>query len=591
MKTARRLAKHPVIFLIALFWAHFVAPSCFAQDEIIDSVMYADPKLPIAKLERVFPKRLLTLWLQALERPENEIKCQAAAAIGLAKRRGMPGLESTIEPLVRTLDLPDQNINVRLAVVQALITLDARHTAPRLFVHSQADGIDMRNLVEPCLARWDYAPIRAVWLERLNQPKPAGRGWLLAIEGLGTVKETKAAAKLRELALAPTVDSMSRLAAARALADLVTKSLEPDAESLAGGKVESGVLPQLVAATILRKHRGETAAKIQQRLALEAEPAAAVIALEGLLSDDPSRILPLLPRVLASSDAAVRARGIEAFRRIPRVDQIPAISKLMDDPNTLVRTSARKALVEVATKSEFGDLIREQAMGLLGGTSWRALEQAALLLATLDHKAAAPRLVELLQFNRPEVFVAAAWGLRKLAVPATFPGQLHEIEVRLKGSQRPGADYPHAMIDRELVQLSQSLGLARYGPAGPILERFIRKSTATGAESRSAAIWALGYIHEKTAPPNLVEKLIERLMDDGLDAEDPTVRGMSAIALGRMKAADASDVLRRYYSGELTLALFPSQCGWAQEQITGEKMAISGTVKSLQVGWFLEPIE
>ena len=144
MKTNRRLAKHPVIFLVAMFWAHLVAPFCFAQDEIIDSVMYADPKLPIAKVEKVFPPRLISLWLQAMERTENELKCQAAAAIGLAKRRGMSGLESTIAPLVRTLDSPDQNISVRLAVAQALIALstpgDERHaliwpthrrTAPR----------------------------------------------------------------------------------------------------------------------------------------------------------------------------------------------------------------------------------------------------------------------------------------------------------------------------------------------------------------------------------------------------------------------------------------------------------------------------
>ena len=147
------------------------------------------------------------------------------------------------------------------------------------------------------------------------------------------------------------------------------------------------------------------------------------------------------------------------------------------------------------------------------------------------------------------------------------------------------------MIDRELVQLCQSLGIARHAPAAAVLARFVAKSTPTGPESRSAAIWALGFIHEKAAPERLVNALIDRLVDDGIDPEDPTVRGMSAISLGRMNAADAEGVLRRYYSGEITLAPFPSQCGWALEQITGEKMPRSGTVKAIQGGWFLEPIE
>ena len=458
---------------------------------------------------------------------------------------------------------------------------------------AQADGIDMRNLVEPCLAQWDYAPMRAVWLERLNQPKLPGRGWLLAIQGLRTVRDVKAAPRLRELALAPTTDSISRLEAARALAVLVTKGLEPDAERLAGQKGESAVLPQLVAASILRNHRGENSAKILQRLALEADPAAGVVALDGLLGDDPRRITPLLPRVLGSRDAEVRARGVEAFRRNPLAEHLAAIAELMDDPHALVRTSARNALTELATKATFGAAIRGHAMRLLATDRWRALEQATILLAVLDHKAAAPRMVELLHFERPEVFVAAAWGLRKLAVPQTLSGQLDEIKRRLQNSHRPGGgDYLHGMINQELVQLSQSMGLARYAPAAPILARFVPKETLTGGESRAAAIWALGFIHEKAAPASLVKELIGRLTDESFPPpEDPTVRQFCAIALGRMKAREAVDGLRRYYPGRLTEGTFPSACGWALEQITGEKMATSGTLKAIQVGWFLEPTD
>src|SRR5262249_3255834 len=139
-------------------------------DEAIDSVMFTDPEIPLARVVKVFPERLLALWLRALDRPEKDLKCQAAATIVLAHCRGMPGLEATVAPLLRTLDQPEQHPPVCLAAAQALVALDARQAAPDLLKHAQADGIDMRNLVEPALARWNYEPARAVWLERLNQP-------------------------------------------------------------------------------------------------------------------------------------------------------------------------------------------------------------------------------------------------------------------------------------------------------------------------------------------------------------------------------------------------------------------------------------
>src|SRR5215208_1316937 len=109
--------------------------------------MYADPDVPTARVVKVFPPRMLSLWLRALERPEDDLKCQAAAAIALGRKREMPGLEAAVKPLLEALDRPEQRPTVRLAVAEALIALDARETAPRLFAHAQADGIEMRNLV------------------------------------------------------------------------------------------------------------------------------------------------------------------------------------------------------------------------------------------------------------------------------------------------------------------------------------------------------------------------------------------------------------------------------------------------------------
>src|ERR1700722_18379649 len=113
------------------------APSVNAGDEVLDSVLLTDPDIPAARIVKVFLERLTSLWLQALERPDNDLKCQAAATIALAHKRGMPGLEKTVSSLLRTLDQAEQHPTVRLAAAHALITLDARAAAKSLLAHAQ----------------------------------------------------------------------------------------------------------------------------------------------------------------------------------------------------------------------------------------------------------------------------------------------------------------------------------------------------------------------------------------------------------------------------------------------------------------------
>ncbi len=567
-----------------------VPSSAFAIDEVIDSVMYKDPDVPLAQIVKVFPPRLTALWLWALEQPDSDLKCRAAATIALAQRRGMPGLETTIAPLLQTLDQPGQHPSVRLASANALITLNARQAAASLLKHAQTDGIDMRNLVEPALARWDYQPARALWLERLQQPDLPSRAWVLALQALGTVGEARAAPRLRELTLLPTTDPILRLEAARALGVLQTTGLEKDAARLAMEKAAPGSVAPLAAASLLRKHRGDEAAAILLRLATEADPAAAAIALEALLDDDPRRVVPLLPRLIASPDTTLRTHALEAHRRHPLPEHIAPVAELLDDLHPRVRIHARNALLQVAQRAEHGEAVRGQAMRLLATQRWRAVEQAAILLALLDDKRAAPRLVELLRAARPEVFVTAAWALRKLAVPETLPEQLREIDRRWQRSLKPDANEAYPIIDRQVSQLAQSLGQARYVPAQPVLARFVPKRYNIGPESRAAAIWALGLLHQKAPPAGLVEELIDRVSDDNpFEPEDTNVRRMSAIALGRMKATEAVSAVRRYYPQKLSIDPFANACGWALQEIAGEPLPRSGTVDVHQTGWFLEP--
>src|SRR5262249_25787587 len=154
------------------------------------------------------------------------------------------------------LDQPDQHPTVRLAIARALITMDARKAAgPSLFRQAQSGGSDLRNLIEPALARWDYQPARAVWLKRLSDANASPRSLILAIRGLGAVQEGKAAERLRDLVFSGRASGPIRLEAARALGSLRTDGLEKDAERLAADNSARGLIPRLAAAALLRRHR------------------------------------------------------------------------------------------------------------------------------------------------------------------------------------------------------------------------------------------------------------------------------------------------------------------------------------------------
>jgi hypothetical protein len=76
------------------------------------------------------------------------------------------------------------------------------------------------------------------------------------------------------------------------------------------------------------------------------------------------------------------------------------------------------------------------------------------------------------------------------------------------------------------------------------------------------------------------------------DVEEPRVRWMCAVALGRMKAADSLPTLEQFYPSKKP-ALDPvnNACGWAIEQITGNRMPAPEDIILPQRGWFLVTID
>jgi HEAT repeat protein len=505
---------------------------------------------------------------------------------------------------VRLLDRPDQHPAVLAAAARALAALDARAAAPAFLKLANSGDPDLCEVVEPALARWDHAPARDVWLDRLARPRTHARSLLLAVECLGTVREERAAARLRELALSPDAAPPVRLAAARALGEIRTSGSEADAARLAGDTSSRGTVGRLVAASLLRRHGGDEAVRLLQKLAADAEPAVAAVAVARLAEIDTKHVLTVLAAVLASPDAEVRVHGVDAMFRHPSDEHVRSLARAMSDPHPDVRVRARRHLRELAGANWRAAVI-DRGTQALAAADWRGQEQAAILLAQLDHKPAAARLVELLKSNRSEVLVAVGWALRLLAVAETLPEVLDHVRQRHAEMLRSGPTaglrgVSAEALDLHLSHLVQFLGQSRHRPADgslrALVPRFIKRGippvfVPVGPETRAAAIWALGLLHEGKPDEALAAQIEDRLTPDGMFGfDDERVRRMAAVSLARMQAKQSLPVLREWSSGKApSMDVVANACRWSVGRLTGEPVPASGTIEVPQRDWFLAP--
>jgi len=553
--------------------------------------MYKSPELPVAPREEViFPDKLLDLWLKALERPDADIKCKVADAIMIARQRGMQGLDRAIAPLRAALERADQHATVRLAVARTLIVLDAKESAATLLQQARAGNQQMRDLVEPALSRWNYQPAHAYWLERVRDPATPTRALIRTMRYLGAARETQAADRLLEIVRSEQSEAVRR-EAALPLGQIKTDGLEKDAERLAAS---SRSIPlRLAAVGLLARHQTKEAGTILLRMTQDAEPAVVAAAAAQLVRIDPDSLVPLLPKLLASPDAKVRLQAVEVLALRPTDAHLSLLADRLDDLHADVRRKARQLLKDLAIKKELKVKVIDQAMRMLRDGQWRALEQATILLTQLDHKQAATRLVELLPHARGEVFLNAAWGLRKLGVPDSLPGVVGYINyMNNEQNSRSRKDELFILTDHQLSQLHQLLGQQRYKLADSALRRYVPRRTGEAwPEARAAAIWALGMIYEGKQPAGVVKTLEDRLNDTmQLPVEDDRIRRMAAISLGRMGAKSALPSLQKNsLDHQPPTDSVQTACHWAIERLTGEPASPPKVIRKVDHDWFLAP--
>lgn len=549
--------------------------------------MYLDPPTKPPQPKLVFSPKLKSLWLQAMQRPDAEMRRLAADTVSIAIGRGMTDLDETAPHLLEIL-VKDDDAVVRRAAARALIALDYRNAGTQLAEAAERDGLLMAQAVEPALAKWNEPGLSARWLERLQKPETERSLLLLAVQGVGTVRDSGAREPLSSMVTNRRTPADLRLAAARALGKIDETGLGDLAARLIANREQPEYLGRLLAAHVLHRHRDAMSVQMLQQLASDREAAIAREALLRLLEIDLKSSLPGAVAAIASHDAGLRQVGAEILVASGDIDAIQHLGPLLDDRNPGVRQYVAVHLVAFANQSDLRASVIDQVMKSLAGNGWRGVEQAALIAGTLDHKPAAARLLVSLDNPRPEVGVASAWALRKLKIDSTLPELLWRATRMHQQIANPAG--PQHLGD-QLSQLLQLFGEVRYREADSLLRKFVPKSQLN-VRARGAACWALGYLYENQPDNNLAASFSERLLDTTSSRpEYDTVRQMVAIGLGRMKAKSQLEAIRKMADTDGPYAEAGIACRWAVEQITGDTYPVAPPQEIGVSGWFLSPIE
>ncbi|WLD11749.1 HEAT repeat domain-containing protein [Planctellipticum variicoloris] len=550
----------------------------------VEFQMLSDPEIPPIPPNSKFDVRCISLWSQALRRPEVDYQRMAAETVARARELNMPGVDA-LKPELRTiLAAPATAPSVRYAAARALIVLDDRESSTVLLEQSRVGGLLLRQLVEPALAEWSDEAIQPIWRDRLSNSQSPRQELLLAIRGLGRVGDPAALPKLLEMVHADDRPPEVRLAAAEAAGRIAAEGLEAEVDRLLAAPDR---LRRLSANELLSRHSSPRAVELLSLLGRESEPTVAWKALARLREIDPALVLPLAEVAMRHADANVRREGIETYLALPTPERMAFVGRLLDDPHPALRGRIRDEFVVLARRPELDGPIRDIARSVLAGESWRGQEQALLVLGTLDDDPSAVRFLDLLKSPRPEVLVTAAWGLRKVAVAETLPA-IQQFVTEWTAKRRT-MGFTLAQ-DHQIAHLCEALGVMQHQPADALLREYLPLNLVMGELSRPAAIWALGKLYDGRFDQKLAEALIGRVLDPAtMPPEFSEVKQMSAVSLARMKATSTVERLQGYLGPVVTPHREPLVLRWSLMTLTGKEIPLPEPITVTVGSWFLEP--
>ena len=323
-----------------------------------DFLMEVDPEFRAPARVKRFNRDFKGLWLQALQQPEADLQRMTAETVARAHRHGIPDLIELVPPLETILTAAKSHPSARFAAAHALIVLESRQSAAKLFQVGSSEGSDLRGLIEPALAVWDFVPIRETWIQRLQTPETRITDLVLAIQGLGQVRDVGGLPFLQKIVMDPLAPSSVRLEAAATAGSITDTGLEADAAQLCERQSSASLIERLCAVRLLNRHTSPGARQLLIKLASDPEAAVAKSAMTCLNRIDSDLVVPLAEIAMQHADSQIRREGAVAYLDRPTEDRIRRLAQMLDDPHPTVRKHVAEGMCQLAEKPEFDEVIR-----------------------------------------------------------------------------------------------------------------------------------------------------------------------------------------------------------------------------------------
>ncbi|MFK7736368.1 MAG: hypothetical protein AB8B50_10085, partial [Pirellulaceae bacterium] len=472
-----------------------------------------------------------TLEVSAIRAPDLQTRIYAMQRVVQDSAREPENREELFAAVVEQLQSDVQTLDNRQAIL-------ATTSAARTLANSKAEIEQVYNLVksksfaakaiELDLVRLESGLARDAWRERLKAKKANLGELLTAIDGIAITGDSSDRASLESLLMSESTLLPIQLATSKALGQCVSEGLESFADSLLDSNRPEA---SLLATNVLQTHSSPDALQLMEKVLLGNNAQAQVTAFKTIVRANFGRGKELAKQYIKHPDGNMRYAAVQVLNQDNDEESVNTQALALDDTNLNVRTKVRNNLIGKARVKELQPLIDGIITHYLGGEKWEGIEQAINLSVALKQNKRAPQLVELLDHPRPEIFVRAAWGLHMMRLQ---PETLDSIYAVAKQWADKIGRFEAIEFDREITIgfLFQALGVHRYEPASEMLLKFVPKDRRMRDMTRTAAIYALGLIWANQEKPALVQQLIGRIRDDGLDADLGTVRYVAAVSLG-----------------------------------------------------------
>ena len=552
--------------------------------------MFLEPHLIPPLSLRELNARFVPLFDKTLrEIDDDELLETAALSLARVAQEKLKDISGSTDILAKHLE-SHSNLRVRFACAHALVNADITQAGTAVLMLNKYADDAQRLWLDPALARWKVTAAGDIWRQRLEDQTETTVAVALACDGLVALGDTQAVDLLNSVLHGELLAFEKRRAAARALVVLAPDKAFAEAVSFLAGSISE----RLLGIQLLSSAKPEAHGKL---FLLCADPADGVAsaAWVALFRVNPEALIPALSTGRIHPDAVVRMTAAHIRQRFPNVERSSWLHRQLSDKHLEVRNVAREMLFQVAAEQT---PLREVIIAMAGDTlaattdDWQGIEQSLLLLGQLRAAQFSDRCVPLLEHSRNEVLVTAAWLMHLYpdkAVQDAVRKRLVRNEEMLKN---PESKPREADIGLQSAYLIQYAGLERLQDLHALLEPNFSKSALGGISKRTAAMWALGLLHEHDPDADIAKSFLGRVADRaGMMPEQVLVRGMSAVALGRMRAKSAVPGLLEAYQLDPRHSLIPVSARWSLGMI-GEPLLdlLQADTRSVG-GWRLTPLD